>query len=149
MHQQIQGITTKYLKVMKNSINKTAIAAFTALLMVSTLFQEAKAQSQIVNTVIQNGVIFPMVELSEVKVSANGTKEQRKNNNAGQITLTNNSKLVKIELHSGEYMPSVVLDDAIVVADKAQTTSASGLNKALQFVIGFIANYVSHYGIIQ
>jgi hypothetical protein len=134
---------------MKNSINKTAIAAFTALLMVSTLFQEAKAQSQIVNTVIQNGVIFPMVELSEVKVSANGTKEQRKNNNAGQITLTNNSKLVKIELHSGEYMPSVVLDDAIVVADKAQTTSASGLNKALQFVIGFIANYVSHYGIIQ
>lgn len=149
MHHQIQGITIKYLEVMKNSINKIALAALTLLLVFGTSFQETKGQSQIVNTIIQNGVLFPMVKLPEVKVSAKGTKNQCLNLHADQIVFTNSAKLVKIEKHSGEFMPSVLLDDAIVIADKPQATSASGLNKALQFVIGFIANYVSHYGIIQ
>lgn len=134
---------------MKNLISKIAFAALTALFMLVTSLHETSGQSQIVNTVIQNGILFPMVKLPEVKVSANGIKNQRINQNANTIAFTNSAKLVKIEKHSGEFMPSVLLDDAIVIADKPLAGSASGFNKALQFVIGLIANYVSNYGIIR
>jgi len=133
---------------MKKSARKITLELMATVIFTMGLLNTVKAQTEIVHTVSNNGTFYPLVMLSEVKVNATAIASQQIVQIPKSLpTHTNN--LVKMENHLGTNMPVVDLDEAVIIVSKDQAVSASGLNKALQFIVTFLATYVSHNGIFQ
>lgn len=136
---------------MKNSILKIAIVT----VLTSTLigFESAVANNnsnQVTKTTIQNGEIYPLINLPAVEISASGVLKQKVNANSEiELFYENSSQLLLVKKHNGEFLPSVLLNEAKVVAYQSPKIAASGFKKVLSGFYGFILNYAIHYGFIN
>ena len=136
---------------MKNSITKHSLAIAIALFG----FNAANASTnpstpQVVETIIINGKIYPMINLPAVEVNASGTlKPVSFNKEDINLMATSSSKMVMVTNYKGVFMPSVLLAEANVVTLKSDVKKGLSLKGIFSTVFSFVYSYAANFGVIH
>lgn len=134
---------------MKNSILKLAIVT----VLTSTLSFESvianNNSNQVTKTTFRNGEIYPLVNLPEVKISSTGTVKQNAFDNSNiDLIYESSANLLLVTKHNGEYLPSILLKEATIVANRSEKITESKFRKALNGLYSFALGYLAHFGVI-
>lgn len=122
----------------KAILNSSSILAITVSVFIST--QANGKNYTVVNTVIKNEKVYPLVVLPEVNVSAYGSlkKTPAKSSSAKYLPYTNSGHIVKVINHKGKFLPAVFLPEALIVADAPVKITQPGFRKSFNGFCGLI-----------
>ena len=139
---------------MKNSITKFAITFALAFVTLGLNNLNASpvqtSDGTVVETIIIDGKIYPLVNLPAVEVSPDRNFKNNQFVKADlSLAISNSSKMVLVENHNGVYMPSMLLNEATVVASRVDKQAKVDFRSMVSSVFSFIYRNVAHFGVIQ
>ena len=140
---------------MKNPKLKFSLVVALVITLTSIFSEQSKASysnSTVTETIVVDGKIYPLVNLPTVEINPlkakNQTQSEYKRPDMSNL-LANSSKMVLVQKHNDVYMPSVLLNEAVVIADGVKQQSAFSVRHTIKMVVGFVFSNLIHLGVIR